>query len=34
MVKAEWLTVDPYMRLASHVGLNVGDQFIGGQVGR
>jgi len=33
LCKAEWLTVDPYMRPAS-VNLKVGDQMMGAQVAR
>jgi prostaglandin reductase 1 len=34
LAKAEWLTVDPYMRLRSAATMKVGDQFEGGQVAR
>jgi len=33
LVKAEWLTVDPYMRGASNA-MKIGDTFTGQQVGR
>lgn len=34
LAKAEWWTVDPYMRLRSVANMKIGDQFTGGQVAR
>lgn len=34
LTKAEWWTVDPYMRLRSVANMKIGDQFTGGQVAR
>lgn len=34
LTRAEWWTVDPYMRLRSVATMKVGDQFLGGQVAR
>lgn len=34
LARAEWWTVDPYMRLRSVANMKIGDQFTGGQVAR
>jgi len=34
LAKAEWLTVDPYMRARSVDGMKIGDQFMGTQVAK
>jgi len=34
LARAEWWTVDPYMRLRSVAHMKIGDQFTGGQVAR